>query len=216
MESKTKFMGHPIHPILITIPYGLFASAIVFDIIYLITSNTTFTVISFYNIALGIIGGLLAALFGFVDWLSIPEDTRARSVGTVHGLGNATVVLLFAISFFLRGSDSAYLPSTLALVFSFAGILLALVTGWLGGELVYRLSVGQSEGANLDAPSSLSRAPANAHLAPIPVTGSDTEKEVTRQLDEGDIDMPREAHEHEEEQRSAQERRDIDRPDGGL
>jgi uncharacterized membrane protein len=45
----------------------------------------------------------------------------------------------------------------MALVFSFFGLGLALVTGWLGGELVDRLGVGVDEGANLDAPSSLTR-----------------------------------------------------------
>jgi uncharacterized membrane protein len=76
----------------------------------------------------------------------------------IHGLGNVVVLLLFIGSCWLRYSSPSaipYLPSTPALVLSFVGFALAGVTGWLGGELVDRLSVGVDDGANLDAPSSL-------------------------------------------------------------
>jgi len=160
MESKVKAFGHPIHPMLIVFPLGLLATAVIFDIIYLVTGNPNFTLVSFWMIAAGIIGGLTAALFGFVDWLSIPGGTRAKVVGAVHGIGNVIVVLLFAGSLLLRLNQSRYVPTTGALVLSFAGVLLALFTGWLGGELVYRLGMAVDREANLDAPSSLSGRPA--------------------------------------------------------
>jgi uncharacterized membrane protein len=69
------------------------------------------------------------------------------------------VVLLFAASWFMRSDDPAA-PEMLALVLSFAGGGLALITGWLGGELVSRLGIGVAEGANVNAPSSLSGRPA--------------------------------------------------------
>jgi uncharacterized membrane protein len=117
-------------------------------------------VVSFWLISAGIIGGLLAALFGLVDWLSIPNGTRAKSVGLTHGIGNVIVTGLFAISWYLRLNTIDYVPATLALLFSFAGVILALFTGWLGGEMVYRLGMAVDRGANLDAPSSLSDQPA--------------------------------------------------------
>ncbi|HZI40314.1 MAG TPA: DUF2231 domain-containing protein, partial [Gemmatimonadaceae bacterium] len=70
-------------------------------------------------------------------------------------------VALFAISWWLRRSGPVS-PSRGALTLSVIGVLLALVTGWLGGELVTRLGVGIDDGANVDAPSSLSGAPATA------------------------------------------------------
>jgi uncharacterized membrane protein len=76
----------------------------------------------------------------------------------IHGLGNVVVLLLFISSWYLRYGEAGpvpYLPSTAALVLSFIGFALAGVTGWLGGELVDRLSVGVDDGANLNAPSSL-------------------------------------------------------------
>jgi hypothetical protein len=70
-------------------------------------------------------------------------------------VGNVIVTALFAISFYLRSNQTGYVPATGALVFSFAGVALALLTGWLGAELVYRLGMGVDPGANLDAPNSL-------------------------------------------------------------
>lgn len=159
MESRAKLVGHSIHKMLIVFPLGLLATAVIFDIISLWTKHTAWADAAYHMIAAGIIGGLAAAVFGLVDWLGIPANTRANRIGVLHGLGNVVVVLLFAISWFLRrGAPSA--PSAGALTFSFVGVLLALVTGWLGGELADRLGVGIDDGANLNAPSSLSGAPA--------------------------------------------------------
>jgi len=161
MESKVKLFGHPIHPMLIVFPLGLLVTSLIFDIIYLITKNSSFGPVSFWMIAAGVVGGLVAALFGLLDWLNIPAGTRAKSVGLWHGLGNVVVVAFFAISWFLRRNNPANVPDTTALIFSLVGVGLGTVTAWLGGELVDRLGVGVDRGANLDAPSSLSGAPAS-------------------------------------------------------
>ena len=158
MESKAKALGHPIHQMLVPFPFGLLATAVIFDIVYLLWGNPTMVTVSYWMIVAGIIGALAAAPFGLIDWLAIPKGTRAKSVGLLHGLGNVVVLLLFVGSWWLRYNSPSippYLPSTLALVLSFVGFALAGVTGWLGGELVDRLSVGVDDGANLDAPSSL-------------------------------------------------------------
>ena len=158
MESKAKALGHPIHQMLVPFPFGLLATAVIFDIVYLIWGNPTMVTVSYWMIVAGIIGAVIAAPFGLIDWLAIPQGTRAKSVGLLHGLGNVVVLVLFVASWYLRYNTPdviAYLPSTLALVLSFVGFALAGVTGWLGGELVDRLSVGVDDGANLNAPSSL-------------------------------------------------------------
>jgi uncharacterized membrane protein len=160
MESKAKLFGHPVHPMLIVFPLGLLATAVIFDIITLWSGNGMWSAMAFWMIAAGIIGGLLAAVFGLIDWLAIPNNTRAKAIGLWHGLGNVLVVLLFVGSWFLRGGSPAS-PSGLALALSFIGVVLALGTGWLGGELVDRLGVGVDEGAHLNAPSSLSNRPAS-------------------------------------------------------
>ena len=160
MESKAKILGHPIHPILIVFPLGLLATSVIFDIVHLATDNGYWSEIAFWLIAAGVIGGLVAAVFGLVDWIAIPEGTRAKSVGAFHGVGNIAVVALFGLSWLMRQSNPAT-PSTVAFVLSLLGALLSGVTGWLGGELVERLGVGVDPGAHLDAPNSLSGRPAS-------------------------------------------------------
>jgi uncharacterized membrane protein len=103
--------------------------------------------------------GLVAAVFGLIDWLAIPSGTRARAVGLLHGLTNFLMVALFAISWLLRAGAPDE-PGAVAIVLSFVGVGLASLGGFLGGELVFRLGVGVSDGANPNASSSLSRRPA--------------------------------------------------------
>jgi uncharacterized membrane protein len=81
MEAKAKSMGHPIHPMLIVFPLGLLPVAAIFDIVYLYTHNGRWADISYWIIAAGIIGGLIAAVFGLIDWLAIPARTRAKYIG---------------------------------------------------------------------------------------------------------------------------------------
>jgi uncharacterized membrane protein len=164
MESKVKLLGHPIHPILIVFPLGLLITAVIFDVIYFATNNDGFATAAFWCIAAGIVGGLLAAVFGLLDWLNIPNGTRAKSVGLWHGIGNVVVVALFALSWWMRSGEPANAPSTLAFVLALAGVGIGGVTGWLGGELVNRLGVSVDPGAHLNAPSSLSGVPADSNL----------------------------------------------------
>jgi uncharacterized membrane protein len=154
MESRAKLLGHPIHQMLIVFPLGLLAMAVIFDAISLIQNSGYWSEIAFWMIAAGVITGLLAAPFGFIDWLAIPAGTRAKRVGAIHGIGNVVVVALFAGSWWLRRAAPSA-PMDPALVLSYVGAGMALGTGWLGGELVDRLAVGVDDGAHVDAPSSL-------------------------------------------------------------
>jgi uncharacterized membrane protein len=153
--SRAKLFGHAIHPTLIVFPLGLFTAAVIFDLIRIFGGSGDWGVAAFYDIAVGVIGGLLAAVFGFVDWLSLPANTRAKSVGLWHGIGNFVIVVLFIISWLLRLPSPAT-PGAAPFILGLIGVLLALITGWLGGELVERLRVGVDEGAHLNAKSSLS------------------------------------------------------------
>jgi uncharacterized membrane protein len=154
MDSYAKAAGHPIHQQLIVFPLGLLATAVVFDILQLLTNADGFATASYYMIAAGIVSGLLAAVFGAIDYLAIPTGTRAKRVGAVHGIGNVVVVLLFAVSWWLRVDEAGHVPNTLAFVLALAAAVIAIVTGWLGGELVGRLGVGVHPDAHLDAPAS--------------------------------------------------------------
>ena len=154
MESHAKAAGHAIHQQLIFFPLGLLATAVLFDILRLIIGHTGFAVASYYMIGAGVLAGLLAAVFGLIDYLAIPAGTRAKRVGLLHGIGNVVVVVLFALSWLLRGDQPHHAPTPLAFVLALLGAAIAIGTGWLGGELVGRLGVGVDPDANLDARAS--------------------------------------------------------------
>jgi uncharacterized membrane protein len=167
MEARAKLLGHAIHQMLIPYPLALLTTAIVFDVIHLVSGNALWATISFWMIAAGIIGGLAAAVFGVIDWTAIPRNTRAKGIGAKHGIGNVVMVALFAVSWLLR-RDTPGDPGTMAMGLSLVGGAISLYTAWLGGELVDRLGVAVDDGANLNAPSSLSRRPATDTGRPYP------------------------------------------------
>ncbi len=164
MESRAKIFGHAIHPILIVFPLGLLSTAVIFDVIYLATGNGRWADISFWMIAAGVIGGLAEAVFGTIDLLVIPPDTRAQTIGLWHGGGNVVAMILFGVSWLLR-RNAPTSPDTIAIILSFAGAGLSPLTGWLGGELVERMGVGVDDGAHLNSPSSLSGRPASENTS---------------------------------------------------
>ena len=155
MQGKATFLGHPLHQMLVVFPLGLLGASVAFDWLALGMDSAQFSLVAFYLIAGGLISGLLAAPFGLIDWMSIPKGSRAQRIGLIHAGGNVIVLLLFAASWVLR-EPAPVSPPWQAYALAWGGALGSLVTALLGGELVDRLGVGVSEGANVDAPSSLS------------------------------------------------------------
>jgi uncharacterized membrane protein len=155
VDSKAKLLGHPIHQMLAVFPLGLLSTAVIFDVLAMSTGNRLWFVIYFWMMAAGVIGGVAAAAFGFVDHLAIPHGSRAKMIGYLHGGGSIVVLTLFGFSWFMRREtpQEPQEPSLMSPMFSFTGVGLAIFTAWLGGELVTRLGVGVDDGAHLDAPS---------------------------------------------------------------
>jgi uncharacterized membrane protein len=148
-----EFLGHSVHQMLIVFPLGLLATSVVFDLIALAARTGAASTAAYWAMAAGLIGALLAAPFGFLDWLKVPHRTRARRIGAWHGGGNLLVVVLFAAAWWLRQADGSASAATLTL--ELCGVAISLVTAWLGGELVTQLGIGVHEDAGADAPSSL-------------------------------------------------------------
>src|SRR3712207_6192001 len=111
MESKIKLLGHPIHPMLIVYPLGLLSTAVLFDVLYLLSGNEDLATFAYWALIAGLVGGLAAAVFGLWDWIGVPRGTRAKRIGLWHGTGNVVVVVLFGVALFLRAGDPTYLPS---------------------------------------------------------------------------------------------------------
>lgn len=138
MQARARILGHPVHQILIVFPLGLLATSFFFDLAYLATARAELANVAWWMIVAGVIGGVAAAIFGVIDWLAIPRATRARRLGALHGGGNAVVAVLFAVSLLLRREEPGH-PQALAILLSGCGVLLSVVTGWLGGELADRM-----------------------------------------------------------------------------
>jgi uncharacterized membrane protein len=105
------------------------------------TGNATARTVAFWNIGAGVIGALIAAVPGFVDYLDL--EGRARRIATYHMVLNLAAVAIFAANFWLRmrvAPDSVW-----PLVLSVVGVVGVLVSGWLGGEMVYAERVGVKE-----------------------------------------------------------------------
>ena len=154
MQSRAHLLGHSIHQMLIVFPLGLLATSVFFDVVGLVSFGDAWSLVSYWTMAAGILGAVIAAPFGFIDWLSIPRGTRARRIGRFHGVGNLLLVVVFLASWLMRHPYEP--PNTVAMVLSFSGAALALLTGWLGGEMVSRLGVGVYDDANLNASNSIS------------------------------------------------------------
>jgi uncharacterized membrane protein len=135
MASKASIAGHPIHPMLVPIPIGLFVFSLVGDL----ASRAGFggdvwPMVALYCMAGGIVGALLAAPFGLVDLLSM-SDERVKKIGIAHMVINLGVVALFACNFLLRWPSGA--SDGTPFLLSVIAILLLLASGWLGGHMVF-------------------------------------------------------------------------------
>jgi len=143
MNTPASIRRHPIHPMLIVFPIAFWIGSLVCDIIYHVGSQNMFwKAIAFYSMAAGIIGALLAAVPGFIDYLSL-TDPRTKKIATMHLALNLVVVVLFIFNLGLRYNAS---PGTemFEIVLSIIAITVLAASGWLGGILVYEQRVGVS------------------------------------------------------------------------
>lgn len=155
MESKAKLAGHAIHPMVIVFPLGLLATAVIFDLIYLGNRSPRLADAAYWMIGAGLIGGVVAAATGLIDWWAIPANTRAKAIGLWHAIANVLVMGIFAVSWYMRHNGDTTEPATGLVLLEVGAFALAGVAGWLGGELVGRLGVAVDDGAHLNAPNSL-------------------------------------------------------------
>jgi uncharacterized membrane protein len=143
--------GHPIHPMLVAFPIGLFVTSFIFDLIATWSGGFGWYIASYYDLLFGIIFVLPTAIFGLADFLQI-RDREAQKVGIYHMSYVVAAVVTFIISLLVR-SVFAPGPTVLAapvtggawlasLLLSAGGVTLLAYGGWYGAELVYRHKVG--------------------------------------------------------------------------
>jgi uncharacterized membrane protein len=143
--------GHPLHPVLVTVPIGAWVASLVFDVASRLGAQPAVAATgSRWLVGLGILGALAAAMFGLLALFAIPTGTRAFRTGLVHMALNLTVVALYAGSYLLRGGGGGE-PDGVAvglIALSVVALALLAVSGWLGGQLAYRYGVRVADEAS--------------------------------------------------------------------
>ena len=141
MRSKFSILGHPLHPLLVALPVGLFAWTLVGDIVYLATNHDAIWYgIAFWTGIAAIVTALLAALPGFGDYFTLAVHSDARAMATLHMVLNLGIVALFfvAMLLMLNGGATAGARLTVVFILHIIGVGALLLSGWLGGEMVFR------------------------------------------------------------------------------
>lgn len=134
MASPASVERHPIHPMLVVFPIALFIFSLISDFIYRGGGDPAWNNTAWYTMGGGILGGLAAAVPGLIDYMSI-RGAQTKRVATLHMGLNLTVIVLFIVSFIMR--PNMEVGANAPLVLSIVGVATLLVSGWLGGSLVY-------------------------------------------------------------------------------
>lgn len=144
-----RWLGGPLHPLLVHFPVAFIPGTVLFDIISLATGNNTWVKAATIALLVGVIGAVLAAVAGAAEWVDIPTTApRTRSTANTHAILNLIAAALAVVSLilhFVEWGESKV--SVLAFLFVLVSFLLVAFSGYLGGKLVYdhHLGVGRNE-----------------------------------------------------------------------
>jgi uncharacterized membrane protein len=144
MGRSASIAGHPIHPMLVAFPIGLWVFSFVADLIYLWRGNTGWEWMASWTLLAGCLAAIVAAVFGIIDYFSI-KDKAVSKIAAWHARFNVLALLLFAASWYLRRGVDFANPNgklTVPIALSVAGVIVVTISGWLGGELVFKHGVG--------------------------------------------------------------------------
>jgi len=132
---QTTFAGHPLHPQLIVMPAGLLPFSLLLDLLHAGTGDHSYADAAYYTMMGGFLGGVAAGAAGAADYGTIPRDSKAKSIGRVHGTMNVGLLALTGLNLLMRRKRRA--PGPLPLLLSLIGNVGLFASAWYGGELVY-------------------------------------------------------------------------------
>lgn len=141
MASRASIAGHPIHPMLVALPIGLWVASFLCDLIFLATGNIAWPVMAFYAMAGGVFSALIAAIPGAIDLFSM-ADRKTQRIGLVHMSINLSLVVLYIVNLVWRAQVEV--GATGPIWLSLISVVLLGISGWLGGEMVYVRGAGVS------------------------------------------------------------------------
>lgn len=145
MRTPASIVRHPIHPMLVTLPIGLWIFSFICDLLFVLGSGASlwFT-LAFWTLIGGLAGALIAAIPGVIDMLSL--SGQPKKIALTHMSLNIAVVVLYAVNLGMRFTGAAIAGYPLAL--SGVAITLLCISGWLGAHMVYVHRVGVNEDHN--------------------------------------------------------------------
>jgi uncharacterized membrane protein len=145
MTSKASIAGHPVHPMLVAFPIGLWITSFAADVLFYFQRKwTSLLFVSKFMIAAGCLGAVAAAIPGIVDWLSI-TNKEVKRIADWHARLNIIALIVFTISLYFRMRAGAHWVNynmRIPFLLSFLGVVLISISGWLGGELTFKHGVG--------------------------------------------------------------------------
>lgn len=141
MRSKVRVLGSPLHPLLITLPVGLWITSLIADIIFLVSGIGFWALFASWLMVFGLFGAVLATVPGVIDYFKVvPQRGPARQMAARHGLLNSLLILLYALNIGLRAADGV---GGLEVALNAVSVIILGYSGWLGGHVahVHRVSV---------------------------------------------------------------------------
>lgn len=138
-----KRFGFPTHAIFVVFPAALFPVSLIFDISsYFAVNGRIFVEAAYYTMWGGVIGGVIAMFFGFIDFFKeVPRKTRSFTIATIHASLNTGVVLIFISNVWLRRDVAGDTTPVSFLILSIVTVIALLVSTTLGRILVYRYAI---------------------------------------------------------------------------
>ena len=146
MRTPASIFTHPIHPMLIVFPNGLWIFSLACDLIRLAgASGDAWSIVALFSLVGGFIGALCAAVPGFIDLLFYKGGAPpVKKIALAHMAINLTAVALYAVNIWLRLNGPTNMSTSMStpVLLSIIGVALIFVSGWLGGQMVHVYGVG--------------------------------------------------------------------------
>ncbi len=140
-RSTARIAGHPIHPMLVSFPIVCFVGTLITDIVYAYTAQMQWANMSAWLLTAGLIMSIFVVIAGLIDFFS---EARIRTLRNawIHAIGNALAIILSIVNVFVHSRDAYTSVVPTGLILSALVVVILLVTGWNGWEMVYRHRVG--------------------------------------------------------------------------
>ncbi len=148
--ARARFLGHPIHVMLVHFPAALFPFGLLMDVLAVVVGEQTFAATACYSYAGGVALGCLAAVFGAMDYFRISAEERMWKIASLHALLNVLWVCAFAFICGVRLTQFPHFAVATSgqLTTAAVCVLGMIVSNHLGGELVLRYGLGVSHRSN--------------------------------------------------------------------